>query len=297
MTKQREMVGAHTSPILGPDGEPVLRHPVDWKGLILERKVIPARAECGPQYSGMPVVIAASQHPPGRRWYRCNGTTREIPMIAPGVDLLSANYERDYGRWECEPGGETVCLRLLPSIVQRYIHEDAYHFDLETRYSFKDDFLTNALFTLAGEIQQGLPNGALYAEGLSLMVLGWLKQHYTHRSSPKPQQTRGLSSAQKARVLEFVDMSLDGNLSIERMAAELGISPYHFSRLFRASFGMPPHHYVLQMRVARAAHLLRSERQRSISDIAIATGFASQAHLTNAFRCLMGQTPARWRIT
>lgn len=218
-------------------------------------------------------------------------------MIAPGVDLLSANYERDHGRWECEPGGETICLRLHPSIVQRYMQEDACHFDLETRYSFKDDFLTNALFTLADEIQQGLPNGTLYAEGMSLMVIGWLKQHYAIKSLQKFPKTRVLSAAQRARICELVDACLDGNLSIERMAAEVGISPYHFSRLFRGSFGIPPHHYVLRMRIARAAHLLRTERQRSISDIAIATGFASQAHLTHAFKGLMGETPARWRIT
>ena len=62
-----------------------------------------------------------------------------------------------------------------------------------------------------------------------------------------------------------------------------------------ASFGATPHRYVLQRRVARAAHLLRTERWRSIADIAFAAGFASQSHLSNAFKCHMGQTPARWR--
>jgi AraC family transcriptional regulator len=290
----RESVGAHSAQILGPDGQPVLRRPSAWKGLLLERKEIPIFAECGPQFSGIPIVVA-SRHSPGRRWYRCNGKTQEVPMIAPGVDFLGAMYERDHGRWECNPGGETINLQLHPSIIERYLHEDAYHFDLETKYCQKDDFLVDSLFTLADEMQHDMPNGTLYAEGLSLMIIGWLSRHYTSKPRLVAPQERALTNAQQAKVCELVDTHLDTNLSVERMAAEVSISPYHFSRLFRVSFGMPPHRYVMQMRIARAAQLLRTEHQRSISDIALSTGFASQAHLSNAFKCHLGQTPARWR--
>lgn len=295
MVKQRELVGAHSSQILGSDGQPVLRRPQDWKGLELERKEIPVRAECGPQFSGMPVVVA-SQYSPGRRWYRCNGKTQEIPMIAPGVDTMGAAYERDHGRWECEPGGESICLRLHPDIIRRYIQEDAYHFDLETKYSSKDDELVRAIYILADEIQSGFPNGKLYAEGMSLMIIGWLSRHHASKPAQPCSQTRRLSASQQAKVRELVDTTLDSELSVERMAAEVGISPFHFSRLFRATFGMPPYRYVLQMRIARAAHLLRAERRRTVADIALEVGFASQAHLTHAFKSHMGQTPARWRV-
>ena len=104
-----------------------------------------------------------------------------------------------------------------------------------------------------------------------------------------------LASACQEKVRELVDTYLDSDLSVECMAAEVGISPFHFSRLFRVSFGMPPYHYVLQMRIARAAYLLRSERQRTDADIALEVGFASQAHLTHAFKQHLGETPARWR--
>ncbi len=294
MVKHKELVGAHSSEIVGADGQPVLRRPLDWKGLTLERKEIPVFAECGPQFSGMPVVIV-SKHSPGRRWYRCHGKMQEIPMIAPGVDTLGAAYERDYGRWECEPGGETICLRLHTDIIQRYIQEGAYHFDLETKYSFKDDALVRAIFSLADEMQQGFPNGKIYAEGMSLMIIGWLGRYHARKPALPDSQVRGLSASQQEKVRELVDTYLDSDLSVECMAAEVGISPFHFSRLFRVSFGMPPYHYVLQMRIARAAYLLRSERQRTVADIALEVGFASQAHLTHAFKQHMGETPARWR--
>ncbi|WP_170285888.1 helix-turn-helix domain-containing protein [Propionivibrio limicola] len=216
-------------------------------------------------------------------------------MVAPGIDTLGATYERDYGRWECDPGGETICLRLPPDIIQRYLQEDAYHFDLETKYSYRDDVLVKAIYALADEMQRDFPNGMLYAEGMSLMVVGWLARHHARKPAQPALQARVLSAVQQAKVRELVDTHLDSELSVERMAAEVGISPFHFSRLFRATFGVPPHRYVLQMRIARAAHLLRSQRQRTVADIALEVGFASQAHLTHAFKCHMGQTPARWR--
>jgi AraC family transcriptional regulator len=58
---------------------------------------------------------------------------------------------------------------------------------------------------------------------------------------------------------------------------------------------MPPHRYVLKMRVARAAQLLRSEPQRALADVALAVGFASQAHFSSAFKAHVGKTPAAWR--
>ena len=104
-----------------------------------------------------------------------------------------------------------------------------------------------------------------------------------------------LSTRHQLRLKEFIDSSLDNDLSIEKMALLLGISPSHFSSLFRATFGVSPHQYVLRKRIDKAAHLLRTEPERSIMDIAIETGFSSQAHLTYSFKRVMKQTPGRWK--
>jgi len=218
-------------------------------------------------------------------------------MKAPGVDMLGAAYEREHGRWECDPGGETICVRFPPDVIQRYVQEDAYHFDLQTGYCTKDDALVKVIFDLAEEMQSGFPNGMLFAEGISLMIVGWLGRHHAVRPAAGTSQARRLSTAQQARMREFVITGLDGEISVEAMAAEAGLSPFHFSRLFRATFGVPPYRYVLQARIARAAHLLRAESGRTVADIALEVGFASQAHMTHAFRTCMGQTPARWRAS
>lgn len=294
MATQRKLIGTYRSQVLGPDGQPLLQCPASWKGPVLERLVIPTTAECGPQFTGMPVVFA-SQFSPGRRWYRCNGKTQEIPLVAPGVDVLGATYERDHERWECDPGGQTLCTRFHPSVIERYVQEDAPRFDFGAKYSHRDDFLVTHLFALAAELESGLPNGMLFAEGLSLMVVGWLSRHYAVKAPVEPARSGVLSPRQQARIREFIDTFLDSELSVEQMAAEVGISPFYFSRLFRASFGMPPHRYVLQLRIDRASKLLLHDGQRTIADIALATGFASQAHFTSVFKRQLGCSPARWR--
>lgn len=296
MAEARRLIGTYRPCVLGPDGQPALRCPPDWKGPIMERLVIPIRAECGPQFTGMPVVFA-SRYSPGRRWFRLNGRTREIPLVAPGVDLLGSTYERDHERWDCAPGGETLCIRLNPSVIERYLPDEAHRFDLQHRYSHRDDQLVRHAFALAEEMQQGLPNGPLYAEGLSLLVLGWLSRHYAAKPSAKSRQHGSLSSAQQRRLREFIDTRLGEPLRLDEMAAEVNLSPFHFLRVFRATFGDPPHRYVMRMRLARAASLLRADQERKISDIAMETGFASQAHFTSAFKRETGATPALWRAS
>lgn len=294
MNTSKELLGTHSSHVLLQAGRRALEMPAGWRGILIERKEIPAKAECGPQFSGMPVVIA-SRYSPGQRWYRYDGVLREIPMIAPGIDTLSATYERDYGKWECPHGGETICLRLPNDVRERYLQDEAHRFDLDTQYSTKDDQLLTTIFSLAEEMQMGMPNGTLYAEGLSLSIFGLLVKHHAVKKPAEITVAKGLARWQQERIRAIINTELDGDLSIERLANETGISPFHFSRLFRNTFGLTPHRYVMQTRIARAAQLLRAEKERTVADIALEVGFASQAHLTHAFKCQMGETPARWR--
>lgn len=60
----------------------------------------------------------------------------------------------------------------------RFLQDEAEHFDLQTRYEVDDAKLQRLVHDLADEVQAGLPNGALYADGLTLALYGWLLRHY-----------------------------------------------------------------------------------------------------------------------
>jgi len=104
----------------------------------------------------------------------------------------------------------------------------------------------------------------------------------------------GLASWQVRRACERLDSDLGGTLSLQRVAAELGLSVSHFSRAFRISTGLPPHQWLLRQRV-KAAKQLMSVRDLTLSEIAISAGFANQSHFTKVFSAHVGVSPAAWR--
>ena len=83
-------------------------------------------------------------------------------------------------------------------------------------------------------------------------------------------------------------------MPLATLADIAGVSPCYFNRLFRNSFGLPPHQYVLKHRLALARDLLKDKR-RPIADIAATTGFSAQSHLTRHFKRQFGATPQQWR--
>lgn len=104
----------------------------------------------------------------------------------------------------------------------------------------------------------------------------------------------GLAAHQRRQLVEFIDNQLAEPISLGQLAGLCALSEYHFARMFRASFGLPPHQYVLARRLARARHLLRHTRL-PLGEIALACGFASASHFTHRFRQAVGGTPGDYR--
>jgi AraC family transcriptional regulator len=77
------------------------------------------------------------------------------------------------------------------------------------------------------------------------------------------------------------------------LAAEAGLSPYHFARAFKRSVGSSPHRYVLRRRIERAKYHLAAG-ELSLAAVALACGFGSQSHFTARFRATTGLTPRQF---
>lgn len=86
----------------------------------------------------------------------------------------------------------------------------------------------------------------------------------------------------------------DGNLSIRRVAREVGMSPYHFIRLFKAVFGQTPKQCQLQARLEKAKYLLMLT-DFSVTDICLEAGFSSLGTFTYVFTRRVGVPPTKYR--
>lgn len=105
---------------------------------------------------------------------------------------------------------------------------------------------------------------------------------------------QGLLPWQVRRLHEFIDASLDTKIRVEDCARRTRLSTSHFSRAFKATFGMTMLAYIHRRRVARAQQLMLASGQ-SLSGIAFSCGFSDQAHYCRVFRAVAGVSPSRWR--
>ena len=101
-------------------------------------------------------------------------------------------------------------------------------------------------------------------------------------------------TAQINRARDYIEAHLAESLSVAEIAAAAAMSPSHFSRSFKELTGQPAWTYVQRRRCERARDMLRFTNE-AIAAIALRCGFASQAHLTTAFKRTYGLTPAAFR--
>ena len=105
---------------------------------------------------------------------------------------------------------------------------------------------------------------------------------------------KGLLPWQVKRVRDYVDADLHGRVSLSMAAGHARLSPNYFSRCFRRSFGVTFSRFVAGRRVERAQGLMIGGVDK-LCQIALACGFADQAHFTRTFGDHLGCPPARWR--
>ncbi|MFF3716922.1 helix-turn-helix domain-containing protein [Streptomyces prasinus] len=96
------------------------------------------------------------------------------------------------------------------------------------------------------------------------------------------------------RARDVMDRDYARPMDVPALARVAHVSPAHFSRTFRATFGETPHRYLQRRRVERAMFLLR-ETGRSVTDIGFEVGFNSPGTFSRTFRDIVGRSPRAYR--
>jgi AraC-like DNA-binding protein len=96
------------------------------------------------------------------------------------------------------------------------------------------------------------------------------------------------------RALRLIEARAEETLGLDTLAAEAGMSRYHFLRRFRRVTGRTPYRYLLDLRLRRAALRLRLTRE-SVATVAFDTGFGDLSTFNAQFREAFGQAPQAWR--
>lgn len=163
---------------------------------------------------------------------------------------------------------------------------------MSDNHGFVDAALRDLVRLLAQEAAEGAPHGKLYADSLKNAIA--TRVLLLDRSVVR--KTRGPSSLPPhllRRSVDFMVANLGQDIEIGSIASQTGYSRSQFLKLFTAATGVPPHRYLVNLRLERARSLLSSNKFALI-DIAAACGFSSQSHLTTTFRRHFGTAPARF---
>ena len=133
-----------------------------------------------------------------------------------------------------------------------------------------------------------------YAEALGIVLTHELVRINGEAGHCGPVSRGGLAPWQQNRVAAYIEERVADDIPLATLAELARLSPYHFSRSFKHSFGMPPHRYHANRRIERAKHLL-ANRELSVTAIAPDVGFSETSTFSAAFHRLTGQTPSRYR--
>ena len=225
---------------------------------------------------------------------RTPGTPGDVAVVPAGVPLTVRSADGT------PQAVESLVVTLSPGLVAEVL--DAAGRPGEVELLPAVGARSPAVAQLATLLCAGLPDrtdlGRLALESLgSALAVAVVRDHSTARgpaARPHPATDRGLAPRQLDRVLGLVEDDLAAPLTVPDLAATAHVSPFHFSRLFRASTGFSPHQYVLRRRLARARDLLLTT-DLPVAAVATRCGFADQSHLTRHVRREFGATPTALR--
>ncbi|EGF25833.1 AraC family transcriptional regulator [Rhodopirellula baltica] len=183
--------------------------------------------------------------------------------------------------------GKTDLDFFPPATATQYIEEDR-------RVVASGETLTDQIWLVPDS--RGVPQIyscnkiPLLNQAGDVVALAGVKRPYHDSDAPESGHLRLL------KVVQFVTQNYGDQIAVADLAREANLSPSQLHREFIRLFGITPNHYIREVRVGVARHLLEST-QEAIGSIAASTGFYDQSHLTRQFKASTGITPTEYRRT
>jgi len=161
---------------------------------------------------------------------------------------------------------------------------------------FSDPVVSRVALSLADAVKTGAPD--LYAQSAGQFLATHLLSMQRGWSDPSQDSRHPgvLGKHRLAHILDYMRAHYAESLSLDQLAAEAGVSRFHFVRLFSEGFGVAPHRCLIEIRMDAAASFL-GDTSLSVMEIALACGYQSAAHFTAAFQKHFSQAPTSYRQT
>jgi AraC family transcriptional regulator len=229
-----------------------------------------------------------------QRMERRSGRSVAIGTFRPGVVIIIP--EGSSSRWDIPKPVDVVQLYLPHTTLKRVADEanTTTPIDLLERTAHPDPVTSRLLLSAADIVEGNEALDALFRQQLTDLLATRLLAAHSGSSTTIQPVRGGLAPKTLLRAIERLRSDSDMDVSLAALAADAGLSRFHFCRAFKESTGLSPHAWLRQHRLEQAMNTLR-DTDASIVSVAAELGYASQTAFAAAFRKLTGETPSDWR--
>jgi AraC-like DNA-binding protein len=158
------------------------------------------------------------------------------------------------------------------------------------RLYFENAALWETAFKLISSIESASDDNQLYLEALGVVLAHELGRVDSAKTPVQPPVRGGLAAWQRRVVAKYIEEHLAEQILLTTLAQLVRLSPYHFCRAFKQSFGMPPNRYHTSRRI-ELAKILLAKPAASVTKIGLTLGFSQTSSFSAAFRRTTGFTP------
>jgi AraC family transcriptional regulator len=184
-------------------------------------------------------------------------------------------------------------LPLLQRALEEVFGADADQARLRDISAFTDAALGSMMELLHDELMRRHAS-PLFLEGIAQAIAIHLARNYAETVSESHRGSPSLPGYKLQQITDWIAEHASEDLNLDQIAAQVGLSKFHFHRLFKAALGVSPSHYHLNLRMDTARQLLR-ETKKSVVNVALDVGYTNPSHFAHLFRKETGLSPSEYR--
>jgi AraC family transcriptional regulator len=268
---------------------------LNWPGVEVHRYRITAVA--GPEhcFPHLAIYLPHVEQPFNAELTVGRAATLKARFHNDCISIMPAGVTRQFRRDSATPYELTAIFLdplMLTGIARAQTGVDFP--EIIPQFGITDPLIRSIGMLLDAELALEHPSPRIYAESL---VAALAAQVFAKYAKPVLDDMRSLGGnwAQLRRSIEHINENLDKELLLDDIARVANMSKYHFAKSFRQVIGVPPHQYLVRMRVEKARKLLGNE-EMSLEEVASRVGYVDIGQFSEQFCKIVGTTPRRYRL-
>jgi AraC family transcriptional regulator len=269
----------------------VVRHALTWRGMAAEtvKATEPCRVEV--RFRAPVHLLILFEEGARKDGVTCvEGLPRSGARSYKGK-LVFVPSGHEYYDWQ-EPSrlARAAYFYFDPAMLQLESDNGHPNVSLAPRLFFEDAGLRDIAIRLKALVEGPEAVDRLYCESLGVVLAHELVRLGSPVPRVEPPVRGGLAGWQERTVANYIEEHVADQISLSTLAQLARLSPYHFSRAFKQTFGMPPHRFHTHRRIERAKSLL-ANAAASVTSVGMDVGFCETSSFSAAFRKATGVTP------